>query len=218
MVVLGLLTLPSLRRAVQRTSSPQRSEEEARRDVMQVPVSTPTDVMVKAKMYWLSTASPGSLEPTTVELPLSADPVERSKQLLVALITDAPSASQRTLPPDTVLLAFYLQPGGIGVADFSDALSAETPSGIQSEQLVIDSIARTLGANVGAIRQIKILIHGQDVDTLAGHLDLSGLFSVSPPSAAGAGVPDVTLDTGAVQAATTLPVAAPLAPVKQVPK
>jgi hypothetical protein len=179
LVLFGLITLPSLRQAIQRISATQRTEEQARRDVMQTPISTPTDVKAKAQMYWLSATSPVSLEATTIELPLSADPVERSKQLIVALITRAPMPNQRTLPPDALLLAFYLQPDGTGVADFSDALSAETPSGIQSEQLAVDSIAQTLGANVGIIRQLKILIHGQEADTLAGHLDLSGLFPVS---------------------------------------
>jgi Sporulation and spore germination len=187
MVVFGLIALPSLRQAIQRMSRSQRTEEQARQEVMQIPISTPTDVKVKAQMYWLSATSPVSLEATAIELPLSADPVERSKQLLVALIADAPTPNQRTLPPDAILLAFYLQPDGTGVADFSDALSAETPSGIQSEQLVVDSIAQTLGANVNVIRHVKILIHGQDAETLAGHLDLSGLFPVS--SAAPATMP-----------------------------
>ena len=219
LVVFGLITLPSLRQAIRRISAAQRTEEQARRDVMQVPVSTPSDVNVKAQMYWLSAASPVTLEASTIELPLSADPVERSKQLLVALITNVPSPSQRTLPADAILLAFYLQPDGTGVADFSDALSAETPSGIQSEQLAIDSIARTLGANVNTIRRLKILIHGQEVDTLAGHLDLSGLFPVSSPSAAAAPAsvsPDATATTDALQSAATKAQWPPLASIKQV--
>jgi hypothetical protein len=189
LVVFGLITLPSLRQAIQRVSGNQRTEEQARREVMQIPISTPTDVKVKAQMYWLSAASRVSLEATTIELPLSADPVERAKQLLIALVADAPTPNQRTLPPDTILLAFYLQPDGTGVADFSDALSAETPSGIQSEQLTVDSIVQTLGANVSLIRQLKILIHGQEVETLAGHLDLSGLFPVPSAAAATLAVP-----------------------------
>jgi len=219
LVVFGLITLPSLRQAMQRISATQRTEEQARHDVMQVPVSTPTDVKVKAQMYWLSATAPASLEATTIELPLSADPVERSKQLILALMANAPSTSQRTLPPDALLLAFYLQPGGTGVADFSDALSAETPSGIQSEQLAVDSIARTLGANVNVIHQLKILIHGQEVETLAGHLDLSGLFPVSPPSAADAATaPDSPVTAGAVQATTTMPAPGPLGPTRKVPQ
>ena len=197
MVVFGLITLPSLRQAIQRISGSPRTEEQARREVMQIPISTPTDVKVKAQMYWLSATSQVSLEPSTIELPLSADPVERSKQLLIALIADAPTPNQRTLPADAILLAFYLQPDGTAVADFSDALSAETPSGILSEQLVVDSIAQTLGANVNVIRQLKILIHGQEAETLAGHLDLSGLFPVSSSPAA---MPvSQTLGTGQAQ-------------------
>ena len=214
LVVFGLITLPSLRQAIQRVSGNQRTEEQARREVMQIPISTPTDVKVKAQMYWLSATSPVSLEAATIELPLSADPVERAKQLLIALVADAPRPNQRTLPPDAILLAFYLQPDGTGVADFSDALSAETPSGIQSEQLTVDSIVQTLGANVSLIRQLKILIHGQEVETLAGHLDLSGLFPV--PSTAAAALP-VPAAPGLGQSDPAIPSPAVRGPAKQTP-
>jgi hypothetical protein len=215
LVVFGLITLPSLRQAIQRISGNQRTEEQSRREVMQIPISTPTDVKVKAQMYWLSSTSPGSLEATTIELPLSADPVERSKQLLIALIADAPTSNQRTLPPDAILLAFYLQPDGTGVADFSDALSAEIPSGIQNEQLVVDSIAQTLAANVNLIRQLKVLIHGQEAETLAGHLDLSGSFRVSSPSATA--VP-AAQGPGPGQTIPITSSPAQLAPAKRAPK
>jgi hypothetical protein len=216
MVVFGVITLPSLRQAIQRLSGPPKTDEQARRDMMQLPISTPTDVKVKAKMYWLSAASTALLEATTIELPLSADPVERSKQLLVALITSAPTPAQHTLPPDTTLLAFYLQPDGTAIADFSDALTAGTPSGILSEQLVVDSVAQTLAANVDAIRQLKILIHGQEAETLAGHLDLSGLFTVSSPAAALV-APASPAATAPGQAKPALPAATPSAPESKVP-
>src|SRR5260370_25662155 len=78
MVVMGLITLPGLRQAVQRLRSTPKTEEQARREVMQEPISTPTDVEAHALMYWLSAASPASLEPTAIQLPLSADPAQRS--------------------------------------------------------------------------------------------------------------------------------------------
>ena len=184
MVALGLLTLPGLRQAVQRLQTIPRTEEQARREVMQEPISTPTDVQVQAQIYWLSAASPNSLEPTTIQLPLSADPVERSKQLLNALIARAPSAEKRTLPAEAILLAFYLQPDGTAIADFSDEIASGMPSGILSEQLAVQSITQTLGANVNGIRQLKILIHGQEAETLAGHIDLYGLFPVPSLAAA----------------------------------
>jgi len=89
------------------------------------------------------------------------------------------------LPTDATLLEFYLLADGTAVADFSDTLATATPSGILSEQMAVDSITRTLAANVEPIRRLKILIHGQDTETLAGHLDLSGFFLVraeTPPA------------------------------------
>jgi hypothetical protein len=44
----------------------------------------------------------------------------------------------------------------------------------------VDSIVRTLGANLSNVYRLKILIRGQEADTLAGHLDLSGFFNVTP--------------------------------------
>ena len=70
------------------------------------------------------------------------------------------------------------------MADFSDALVSEIPSGILSEQLVVDSITQTLENNVPSLRRLKILIHGQEVETLAGHVDLTGFFDLNPPQPA----------------------------------
>jgi hypothetical protein len=88
------------------------------------------------------------------------------------------------LPPDAVLLAFYLLPDGTAVADFSEALATATPSGIESEQMAVDSITKTLEANVPQVRWLKILVHGQEVDTLAGHLDLTRTFLVNAKATA----------------------------------
>jgi hypothetical protein len=208
LVLIAVVFLPGLRQAIQQLGKTPPTEEQARREVMQPVISTPTDVKVQAKMFWIAPATLTSVEPTTIELSLSADPVLRSEQLLNALIADVPSPEKRTLPADTTLLAFYIQPDGTAIADFSDALTTEMPSGILNEQLAVDSIAQTLAANVSSIKQLKILIHGQEADTLAGHLDLSPLISVSlasqssapnaPPSgtaAAGAAVPPVKSPT-----------------------
>jgi hypothetical protein len=45
--------------------------------------------------------------------------------------------------------------------------------------LAVNSITRTLEANVPQVQRLKILIHGQEVETLAGHLDLAEAFVVS---------------------------------------
>jgi hypothetical protein len=179
-VVVGLIVFPSLSRRIRRLAQSQRIEEQARREVLSPPITTPTDVTVQANLFWA--AGPDKVAPVAVQLPLSADPVQRSKQVLRALIASAPTAEQRTLPADTELLGFYILGDGTAVVDFSDALTSEIPSGILSEQLTLDSITKTLENNVPALRRLKILIHGQEVDTLAGHVDLTGFFDLNPPS------------------------------------
>jgi spore germination protein GerM len=190
-VVIAAIYLPILRRNIREAAKlRQRSEEQARRELTQPTVINPGDPRVKAKLFWASGADDGTVSAVTVELPLSSDPVLRSKQVLNTLLAGPVDVELRTLPPDAVLLSFYLLPDGTAIADFSEALATSIPSGIESEQMAADSITKTLAANVPQVRRLKILIHGQEVETLAGHLDLNQTFVVNanaaPPRAAAA--------------------------------
>ena len=177
-VIVAAIYFPTLRDSVMRLARPARTEQQARREVVQPPIATPSDVKVKAILFWASKEVTTALDAVEVELPLSADPALRARQLISALISNPPSPEQRTLPADAALLQFYLLPDGTAVADFSDPLATATPSGILSEQMAVDSIVRTLEANVEPVKRLKILIHGQEVEMLAGHLDLTGFFTV----------------------------------------
>jgi hypothetical protein len=179
-VIVGVFYLPILRRRLRAAAKlQQQTAEQARRELTQAVPINPGEPRVRAKLFWASGNSDGALVDSTVELPLSDDPVLRSKQVLNTLLAGPVDAELRTLPPDAVLLAFYLLPNGTAIADFSEALATATPSGIQSEQLAVDSLTRTLEANVPRVQRLKILIHGQEVETLAGHLDLTGTFLVN---------------------------------------
>jgi hypothetical protein len=184
-VIIAAGYLPILKRHLQQSAQiPQKSEEQVRRELTQLPVTSSGEPLVKAKLFWSSGAGDGSLMAVGVDLPLSKDPVLRAKQVLNTLLAGPVDAELRTLPPDAVLLAFYLLPDGTGIADFSEALATATPSGIESEQMAVDSITKTLEANVPQVRWLKILVHGQEVDTLAGHLDLTRTFLVNAKPAA----------------------------------
>lgn len=179
-VVIGLFSFVGLRRSVKHLQGQdQTADEQARQAVLAPPISTPTDQEVTASIFWAAGAN--KIAPVKVQLPLSADPIQRARQVLQALIDSPPTSGQRTLPADTELLGFYILPDGTAIADFSDALATETPSGILSEQEAVDSIAQTLTANVPNLRRLKILIHGQEAETLAGHVDLTGFFDLNPP-------------------------------------
>ena len=179
-VVVAAIYFPYLRRRVKTAAKIQQpTEEQARRELTSPSPASASDPVVKARMFWASGEDQMRLASINVELALSPDPVLRSKQVLNTLLAGPVDSELRTLPPDAALLAFYLLPDGTGIADFSEALGTSTPSGIQSEQLAVDSIARTLEANVPQVKRLKILIHGQEMETLAGHLDLTQMFVVN---------------------------------------
>ena len=216
-VVGAAITVPIIRRRMKRAARlQQQTEEQARRELTQPVPMNPSDPRVKAKLFWLSDSNNSVLAPVTVELQLSSDPVLRSKQVLNTLLAGPVDVELRTLPPDAVLLAFYILPDGTAIADFSEALATSIPAGIASEQLAVDSMARTLEANVPKVKRLKILIHGQEAETLAGHVDLTGPFAVrvdapqaptNPPSAPAAGKvgalvgPPLTASSSAVKLA-----------------
>jgi hypothetical protein len=190
-VLAGLVYLPGLRRQVLRLARLEKSEEQARREVIESLPELPLEKKEKVQIYWLSADDPGRLAGVEVALPLGQEPAARARMTLETLIANVPAPEQRTLPADASLLEFYVLPEGTVVADFSDALSREVPAGISSEQLAVDSIARTVHSAVPAAQRLRILIQGQEVETLAGHVDLSGTFDLAtePPGAQPAGTP-----------------------------
>lgn len=190
-VLAGLLELPALRLQVARLERPEQTEEVARREVIRPVPEGREGNKEKVTIYWLSPTDPGQLEPVERELALGTDAAVRARVALESLITGAPTPEQRPLPLDTTVLAFYLLEDGTAVADFSEALSHELPSGISTEQLALDAITRTLHAAVPQVRRLRILIEGHEAETLAGHVDLSGAFDLtlmaqSAPAAAAA--------------------------------
>jgi hypothetical protein len=178
-VLAGLLELPALRMQLLRFERQEQNEAEARREVIRAENEARREKNEKVAIFWLSSEDPRELAAVETPLPLGDEPVERARVALETLITGAPTPDQRPLPLETTLLAFYLLPDGTAIADFSDALSHEIPSGISTEQLAVDAIARTLHAAVPQARRLKILIGGQEVETLAGHADLTGTFDLS---------------------------------------
>jgi hypothetical protein len=66
--------------------------------------------------------------------------------------------------------------GTLAVVDFSATFAASHPSGIEPETLTLLSIIGTLHANIPAITQVRFLIDGHPVETLAGHADLTRTY------------------------------------------
>lgn len=61
---------------------------------------------------------------------------------------------------------------GTATVDFNRALKTEFKGGSTGEELLVDSLVNTL-TDFSEIKKVKILIEGKEIESLAGHMDLS---------------------------------------------
>jgi spore germination protein GerM len=112
------------------------------------------------------------------EVAVPQDRAGRAKRILAALAAGPAESGVRTLPYGTrVLSVFFDEQGGVFV-DFSRELVDNHPGGSTGELLTIQSIVQTLAANFPDIESVRLLVDGEEVETIAGHIDASVPFLV----------------------------------------
>jgi spore germination protein GerM len=117
------------------------------------------------------------------ELPLSEDMTERLKQIINELLTGSTGGLRNTIPKGTELHQVYIDKQSIAYLDFSRRLSDAHIGGTTAEMLTVEAILRTVAANFPQqIKKVQILIEGQEVNTIAGHVDISKPFALTPES------------------------------------
>jgi len=102
--------------------------------------------------------------------------VEFCRLLVESLIRGPSGGLARTIPPEAMLRAVFLE-GKTAYVDFSREISDSHPGGIVSELMTVYSIVNTLVLNIDGVDQVKLLIEGRDADTLAGHIDIRSPLS-----------------------------------------
>lgn len=113
-------------------------------------------------------------------LPLASEPSLRAKQLLQAWLAANQESPHSLIPADARLREVFLLPDGTAYVDFSTEFSTHAISGVASEMLVVSALVDTLAGNLTSIQKVKILINGQEAETLAGHVDLDRFYTADP--------------------------------------
>lgn len=159
-----------------RIYAPPVTEEKAAQNLAQQSLTSPADVPTRVTLYLGREADTGALVAETIELPLASEPALRAKQVLQALLTASHKGEPSVLPEDARVREVFLGPEGTAFVDFSPEFATHAISGIESETLAVFAVVNTLTANVSSIQQVKILINGQEMETLAGHVDLERFY------------------------------------------
>ena len=98
--------------------------------------------------------------------------VSFGRQLVEELIKGSTNGHMATIPEGTMLRSFFLLDDGTAVVDFTDPIRNNHPGSCRMEQLTLFSVVNSLVLNVSEIERVKILINGDEVQTLAGCMPL----------------------------------------------
>lgn len=144
------------------------------------PVAPPVSGSAANVTLYVADDTDGMLHKRLTNIALPADPAERARQVLRALISAyLEKSSRHALATGADIDAVFLLKPNIAVVDANAEFADGHRSGILVEQLTVASIAQTLAANVPGIGKVKILVQGKERETLAGHADLSSFYDLS---------------------------------------
>jgi len=90
----------------------------------------------------------------------------------VQSLVDGPVTDLVAVLPSHAQVRGVTASDGVATVDFSRDLVSGHPGGSVSELLTIYSLADTLAENFPHLRQVRILVEGEPVETLKGHVDL----------------------------------------------
>ena len=115
-----------------------------------------------------------TLVPVKVELRLRAELVQRLSQVIKSLLHETPPHFRNPIPRGTLLNEVYIDSHQTAYLDFSNHLTEGHIGGTDAESLTVIAILKTVFDTFSDdIQQVQILIDGNPVRTLAGHLNLS---------------------------------------------
>jgi len=144
------------------------------------PVAPPASGASERVTLYVAYDDPGVLLPQASVIPLAGGRQQRAEQLLRALMdVYTAKSSPHPLGPGADVRNFYLVDPGLAVIDLNAAFAAGHRSGILVEELTVVSLVETLTYNTPGITRVKILVNGQEQDTLAGHADLSRIYEAA---------------------------------------
>jgi len=127
---------------------------------------------IKAHLFYI--ADDGTrLTDLERDVPFGEGTVEQARQILEAQIAAAVEPLVSAVPPGTKLRTLFVTGRGEAFVDFSSELVTRHSGGSTDEMLTVYTIVDVLTANLPAVTSVQLLVEGKQIETLAGHVDLS---------------------------------------------
>jgi hypothetical protein len=103
----------------------------------------------------------------------------RARRILEELVAGPRhEGAVRTIPETVEIRSVYFDDSGGAYVDFSRELVDDHWGGSTGELFTIRSVVRTLAANFPDVESVTFLVEGEEIETIAGHIDAGVPFSV----------------------------------------
>lgn len=151
------------------------------------PIAAPTTAATEEVTLYMASDADASLRPIRSQVALPQDASLRARVLLEHLLAQY-SANDSAHPlqsgPSVDDVFFFTDSGRNRssktiLVNLRSSFADNHPSGIEVEELTLDSILATLHAAFPEYNEARFLVDGQPRDTLAGHISLDRTYSLT---------------------------------------
>jgi spore germination protein GerM len=129
---------------------------------------------IQVKLYVLANSGV-ELATENQEIAFASSPQEQATEVVRLLLRRSAA-----IPRGVVLRELFITSQGVCYLDLSQELVSNHPGGSSAEELTVFSLTSTLIANFPAVKTVKILVEGREIQTIAGHLDLTIPYGRAP--------------------------------------
>ncbi len=116
------------------------------------------------------------LRPISQEVRYGSTPAEQARYLVEAQVAPPSGNLVSAIAQGTTVRAVFIGTRGEAYVDLSAEAARNHSGGSQNEMLAVYAIVNAVTVNLPTVTGVQILIEGQEVDTLAGHVDLRQPF------------------------------------------
>lgn len=136
-------------------------------------------VLSDAFLYYADIKN-GHLKAVARQFDPGLDAHKLGRTVLEALLEDPPAQGLlRVFPEDTRVNALFITESGNAFLDLSFSRQRLEPTDTMTEYLSIYSLVNTLAVNIPDIKQVKILLNGEEGASLGGHISLEPFFKTN---------------------------------------
>lgn len=151
-----------------------QGETASRGPAAEAPEETASSTIPRIEVtLWFPSSAGDALVGEPGEIFSTTDPGARAKQIVTALLAGPQAVdAMPALPPETTLRQVYVLDDGTAWIDFSSQIRRGLGGGSSDERLAVYAVVDSVAFNVPEIGRVGILVDGNPVETLNGHIDL----------------------------------------------